>query len=585
MRSTLATRTDNLDHAAYGCGGRRLAGLLWTADGPEHASLWVLRARSGATGQAGRVSPSENAPADAPPRPDQAHHDQPPTTSPRRPAGPRGRPPTPPASRSSPPPPQAYVALIQVLLDDAGIDYLSVTGRTKSVASFAAKANRTDGGGPALPRPAAADHRPDRRPRHHLRPQRRRGGRRAARRRARRCSTTATSARRPRARAASATPAATCWSQTRPGAELPVLEGHRASVQVRTVLQHAWAEFEHDIRYKGNVPEDAAADLDRRFTLAAGLIELADREFATIRERIQAAAPGSTHRGRRPTTSSARTSPPSSPATTATPAGRTPTTTTGSPTCSPSSASTRIDDLADLLTSVDADAVIRRMGYRYPAGRRTPPRRRAARDLRRAVRHPRRQQPPGPAAARAAGEADHAREAEGAQARPLGLGHEPPVLDDRHSPPRRRRAGACVVRAPRGDRAGRPGRAARRRGARGGAPRRGRRAPRRRALRVARARGGGHDHRGRADRHPDGHHRQGHLRAGARHRLRGGDDHRQRHRRALAARRRAQAPPRGLQPRGHRRGARDRHHAGRAVPGRPPRSPRPSPARSSPAPS
>ena len=41
---------------------------------------------------------------------------------------------------------QAYVALIQVLLDDAGIDYLSVTGRAKSVASFAAKAERTAGG-------------------------------------------------------------------------------------------------------------------------------------------------------------------------------------------------------------------------------------------------------------------------------------------------------------------------------------------------------------------------------------------------------------------------------------------------------
>ena len=35
-----------------------------------------------------------------------------------------------------------YVDLIRTLLDDAGIDYLSVTGRTKSVASFAAKASR-----------------------------------------------------------------------------------------------------------------------------------------------------------------------------------------------------------------------------------------------------------------------------------------------------------------------------------------------------------------------------------------------------------------------------------------------------------
>ncbi|MFM6851445.1 MAG: GTP pyrophosphokinase family protein, partial [Terrabacter sp.] len=155
--------------------------------------------------------------------------------------------------------------------------------------------------------------------------------------------------------------------ETRPGAELPVLEGHRASVQVRTVLQHAWAEFEHDIRYKGNVPEDAAADLDRRFTLAAGLIELADREFATIRERIQAAAPGSTTElqadrivGQDLATFLAGHY---------SDAGWSHTdhydwiadllTQLGIDT---------IDDLADLLTSVDADAVIRRMGYRYPAG-------------------------------------------------------------------------------------------------------------------------------------------------------------------------------------------------------------------------
>ncbi|MGG5258908.1 GTP pyrophosphokinase [Phycicoccus avicenniae] len=61
-----------------------------------------------------------------------------------------------------------------------------------------------------------------------------------------------------------------------------------ASVQLRTVLQHAWAEFEHDIRYKGTVPPEQVPDLDRRFTLAAGLLELADREFQTIRDRLQA---------------------------------------------------------------------------------------------------------------------------------------------------------------------------------------------------------------------------------------------------------------------------------------------------------
>ena len=62
-------------------------------------------------------------------------------------------------------------------------------------------------------------------------------------------------------------------------------------MQIRTVLQHAWAEFEHDIRYKGVVPEEHARDFDRRFTLAAGLLELADREFATIRDRLQATDP------------------------------------------------------------------------------------------------------------------------------------------------------------------------------------------------------------------------------------------------------------------------------------------------------
>jgi hypothetical protein len=64
-------------------------------------------------------------------------------------------------------------------------------------------------------------------------------------------------------------------------------EQQPASIQVRTVLQHAWAEFEHDIRYKGSIPAEHVPDLDRRFTLAAGLLELADREFTAIRERLR----------------------------------------------------------------------------------------------------------------------------------------------------------------------------------------------------------------------------------------------------------------------------------------------------------
>jgi hypothetical protein len=76
------------------------------------------------------------------------------------------------------------------------------------------------------------------------------------------------------------------------GAELPELVGRVVQVQVRTVLQHAWAEFEHDIRYKGTVPDEHASEFDRRFTLAAGLLELADQQFTAIRERLRAPVPG-----------------------------------------------------------------------------------------------------------------------------------------------------------------------------------------------------------------------------------------------------------------------------------------------------
>ena len=54
-------------------------------------------------------------------------------------------------------------------------------------------------------------------------------------------------------------------------------------IQVRTVMQHAWAEIEHDIQYKSaySVPQELA----RRFTTLAGLLEVADREFQSIQDR------------------------------------------------------------------------------------------------------------------------------------------------------------------------------------------------------------------------------------------------------------------------------------------------------------
>ena len=77
-----------------------------------------------------------------------------------------------------------------------------------------------------------------------------------------------------------------------PARVAPVLQayaGREFEVQIRTVLQHAWAEFEHDIRYKrrGNTGK-LAPEVDRAFTLAAGLIELADQQFDLIAARQSA---------------------------------------------------------------------------------------------------------------------------------------------------------------------------------------------------------------------------------------------------------------------------------------------------------
>lgn len=53
-------------------------------------------------------------------------------------------------------------------------------------------------------------------------------------------------------------------------------------VQVRTILQHAWAEIEHDIQYKS--ASVIPTEIRRRFTALAGMLEVADREFQAIQD-------------------------------------------------------------------------------------------------------------------------------------------------------------------------------------------------------------------------------------------------------------------------------------------------------------
>lgn len=192
---------------------------------------------------------------------------------------------------------QGWIDLVTGILDEAGINYLTVTGRTKSIASFAAKAARRVDGELVYADPlteitdqvgvrvityvlgdvaAVADLLQDQ---VDVRDDRDMGQETASQGRfgySSRHLVVGLDAER------EADPA------------LAALRGRVAAVQIRTVLQHAWAEFEHDIRYKGAVPDEHAREFDRRFTLAAGLLELADREFSTIRDRLSSGPPTST---------------------------------------------------------------------------------------------------------------------------------------------------------------------------------------------------------------------------------------------------------------------------------------------------
>ena len=185
---------------------------------------------------------------------------------------------------------EQFLALVTSILDDAGINYLTVTGRTKTVASFAEKARRTRDGVPLFAEPlaeigdtigirvityvhsdvaAVADLLRDQVVVHDDRDM----GRETAQE-----GRFGYASRHLQIGLDAAREGQSGYEQ---------LRGRHAQVQIRTVLQHAWAEFEHDIRYKGTIPDEHASDFDRRFTLAAGLLELADQEFSTIRDTLR----------------------------------------------------------------------------------------------------------------------------------------------------------------------------------------------------------------------------------------------------------------------------------------------------------
>lgn len=255
-----------------------------------------------------------------------------------------------------------YLALVTGLLDEAGINYLSITARTKSVESFAAKTDRRTADGRQLysePLVEITDL----------------IGLRVITYLREDVDTVANLLAEEMRLLDDRDMGQETAREGRWGyASRHLLVGvegvqQPASIQVRTVLQHAWAEFEHEIRYKGSIPAAHAPDLNRRFTLAAGLLELADREFSAVRDRLRNSTPDT-----------------SAPEITSDPRIPTPVLATYLGNRFPDAGWSRtdhyawiagllldlgidsIDEVNDVLAGIDTEAVNIAMDYRYPAG-------------------------------------------------------------------------------------------------------------------------------------------------------------------------------------------------------------------------
>ena len=65
-----------------------------------------------------------------------------------------------------------------------------------------------------------------------------------------------------------------------------MLQKMRIEVQVRSIIEHAWAEIEHELRYKSGL--SLPDDIKRRFSIIAGTLELVDREFDSLADGLAA---------------------------------------------------------------------------------------------------------------------------------------------------------------------------------------------------------------------------------------------------------------------------------------------------------
>lgn len=62
------------------------------------------------------------------------------------------------------------------------------------------------------------------------------------------------------------------------------MQNKRFEIQIRTMLQHAWSDINHDLGYKSQFGIPRA--ITREFARLAGLLEIADNEFVRVRDDI-----------------------------------------------------------------------------------------------------------------------------------------------------------------------------------------------------------------------------------------------------------------------------------------------------------